>query len=150
MLLPYDRDLQTPQGILEWIQELGVVLDIRDIDGYPSRPLLFSEYRIEPPTIVIFRYLPMEDWLNTMSQQQVGYFGPWYFLPIVQRLYEHLELNGLFEIERRWHHRLFGRLSTLEERACRFTQDFLNTLHPPSKFDETVERSFRPGAGNRR
>ncbi|RJP19297.1 MAG: hypothetical protein C4527_27350 [Candidatus Omnitrophota bacterium] len=145
--LPFDRELVTPESLLEWIEELNVKLDIVELDRYASRPLVFSEYRFDPPTIIIYRYLPMEDWLNLISQQYVGYYGPWYFLHIAQRLYDHLELNGLYEIERKWYHRFFGRLASIEERSHRFAQQFLGTLFSPTRFDEVVERSFRPQPG---
>ncbi len=145
MELPLDRNLQTPESILEWLDELDVILDLREVDAYPSRPLVFSDYILEPPAIIIFRYLPMEDWLNLMCQRSVGYFGPWYFLHITHRLYYHLEMNGLFEIERKWHHRLWGTLDTLEARAYRFTREILGTLHHPARFDQQVENAFKPG-----
>ncbi|MGC9328271.1 MAG: hypothetical protein ACP5I1_11600 [Candidatus Hinthialibacter sp.] len=145
MDLPLDPDLQTPESILQWIGELNVRLDIRQLNSYPARPLVFSDYILEPPAIVIYRYLPMEDWLNLMCQRSVGYYGPWYFLPITHRLYYHLELNGLFEIERKWHHRCFGRLETLEDRAHRFVKEILGLLSHPSKFDVQVNRAFQPG-----
>ncbi len=143
-LLPFDREIETPESIVEWIEELGITLDIREIDRYATRPLLLSKYQFEPPVITIYRYLPMEEWLNLISQQQVGYYGPWYFLHIAQRLYEHLELNGLYEVERRWYHRLFGSLSTIEERASYFSKEFLGTVRSPQIFDEILERSYRP------
>ena len=146
MLLPYDRELTQPESLLEWVNELGVKLEILEIDGYPSRPLIFSKYQLSGPSIVIYRYLPMEDWLNLMCQQYVGFYGPWYFLHLAHRIYDHLELSGLFELKRSWWQVLFGRLSSTEERAYRFTQQILGTLHSPMRFDEVVERGFRPAA----
>lgn len=145
MQLPYDTDLQVPESLIEWIDSQDVVLDIREIEGYPQRPLIFSSYQYEPPTITIYRYLPMEDWLNLMSQQQVGYYGPWYYLHVAYRFYFYLEMNGLFEIERKWYHILFGLLNTIEKRANRFVQDMLQTQHSPDRFDKSVVRSFIPG-----
>ncbi len=142
--LPFDQDLVNPQSIIEWIEELGIDLDIQELDYYPSLPVIFSEYKYDPAAIIIYRYLPMEDWLNLISQQQVGYYGPWYFLHITHRIYYHLELHGLYEIERYWYHRLFGSLSTLEERAYCFTREILDTLFSPKRFDQAVERSFQP------
>ncbi len=148
MQLPYDRDLQIPDSLIEWIESQGVTLDIREIEGYPQRPLIFSDYQLEPPVITIYRYRPMEDWLNLMSQQQVGYYGPWYYLHAAYRFYFHLEMNGLFEIDRTWFHNLFGLNNTIEKRAHRFVRDTLHTLHPPERFDRIVEKSFRPGIVN--
>ncbi len=145
MELPLDRDLRTPDSILAWIKELGVQMDIRELNGFPSRPLVFSEYRYDPPTIIIFRYLPMEDWLNLMSQRSVGYYGPWFFLYIAYRLYFHLEMHGLYEIERRWYHRCFGQLDTIEDRAYRFVREILGTLTHPLQFEIQVNRAFQPG-----
>lgn len=144
MELPLDRDLQTPESILAWIREIGVRLDIRELDKYPGRPLIFSQYDYDPPVITIYRYRPLEDWLNLMSQRTVGYYGPWYFLHIAFRLYFHLEMHGLYEIERKWYHRCLSRLDTLEARAYRFTRELLGTLHHPSRFDAQIGRSFQP------
>lgn len=148
MHLPYDPDLQIPDSLIEWIETQGVTLDIREIDGYPQRPLIFSAYQLEPPVITIYRYRMMEDWLNLMSQQQVGYYGPWYYLHVAYRFYFHLEMNGLFEIDRTWFHNLFGLNNTIEKRAYRFVRDTLHTQHHPERFDRGVEISFRPGTVN--
>ncbi len=145
MKLPYDTDLQNPEGLLEWLKELDIEVDIRELEEYPSRPLVFSDYQLEPPKIIIYRYKPLDDWLNLVCQHQTGYYGPWYFLHIVYQLYILFELNGYYEIERKWYHHLFGTLSTMEKRAYRFVRNILGTLHPPQRFDETVEQSFRPG-----
>lgn len=150
MDLPLDRDLQTPESLLKWIRELDVQLDIRELNSYPSRPLIFSDYLFDPPTIVIYRYLPLEDWLNLTSQRCVGYYGPWYFLHIAFRLYYHLEFNGLFEIERKWRHRLTGRLDSVESRAYQFVREVLGTLRHPSRFDAQVARSYQPGGASHR
>jgi len=145
MKLPLDLDLCTQESLLEWINGLDVTLDIQELDRYPSRPLIFSDYSNDPPLITIYHYLPMENWLNLMSQRSVGYYGPWYCLHIAYRLYFYLEFNGLFEIERKWYHDLFGGLETIEARAYRFTKDFLGTLRHPSRFDSQVRLAFQPG-----
>jgi len=145
MDLPLDEELLTPESLAAWIRHLGIRLDLRELDALPARPLVFSEYRLEPPTIVIYRYQPLEEWLNLICQRHVGYYGPWYFLHAAYRLYFHLELNGLYEIERKWHHRCFHRLGTLEERAYRFTREILGTQHDPARFDREVEKGFQPG-----
>ncbi|MGI6455890.1 MAG: hypothetical protein ACOX5R_09780 [bacterium] len=145
MFLPYDQDLETSEAIEEWLKDLGIQLETIECSGYPPRPLIFSKYQPHPPAIVLYRYPLMEDWLNLVSQQYAGYYGPWYYLHIVHRLYYHLELNGLYELERRWYHYLFGSLATLEDRAYHFTKLTLGTLHNPRKFDEMVEKSFQPG-----
>lgn len=119
-------------------------MDIREIDEYPKRPLIFSQYQLEPPTIIIYRYLPAEQWLNLLCQQTIYYYGPWYYLHIAFRFYFHLEINGYYEIERKWHQYLFGKLSSLEERAYFFTQQILGTRHSPEQFDEAIEKSYRP------
>lgn len=145
MKLPYDDELLSQEALDDWLRELGVEVEIRECGGYPARPPVFSEYRLEPPQIIVYRYPLMEDWLNLMSQHHAGYYGPWYYLHIAFRLYFHLEMNGLFEIERKWYHQLFGQLTSLEDRAYHFTKSILGTMHNPRKFDETVEKSFRPG-----
>lgn len=145
MELSLDRDLQNPESILARIEELNVRLEVRELDAYPARPLIFSHYQYEPPTITIYRYRLLEDWLNLTSQRVVGYYGPWYFLHIAYQLYHHLEMNGLFEIERKWYHRCVGRLDTIESRAYQFVREVLRTLHHPARFDEQVRRSFQPG-----
>lgn len=145
MDLPLDRDLQTPESLLEWIDKLGVHLDIREFNSYPARPLVFSDYIFDPPSIAIYRYLPLDDWLNLVSQRSVGYYGPWYFLHIAYRLYYHLEMTGLFEIERKWYHHYLGQLDTIEARAYRFVRDILGTLRHPARFDAQVERYYQPG-----
>lgn len=143
--LPYDRELEDPAALVEWIKEEGVRLDIREMPGYPTVPLHFSEYHDEPPTIVVFRYSLMDDWLNMVCQTRVGYYGPWYFLHVAYYFYFYLELNGRYEIERKWYHQIFGALSTIEDRAYHFARIILGTLHHPRKFDEMVITSFRPG-----
>lgn len=145
MILPYDDHLLSPESLLAWVKQEGVILDIRTLEGYPQRPLLFSEYLLEPPTIIIYRYPAAEPWLNLLSQHTVQYYGPWYFLHIAFRFYCHLEMNGHYEIERTWRHRLFGRLSTLDERAYSFTQKILGTLKNPLEFDVAIEKSYHPG-----
>ncbi len=144
MLLPYDRELQEPESLLEWIDELPVQLEIKEIDDYPKRPLIFSEYRLAGPAIVIYRYLPLEDWLNMLAQQYVGFYGNWYYLHIAYQLYFHLETSGEYEIKRGILDYLMGSLSTLEDRAHAFTRQVLGTLHNPAKYYEMVEKSFRP------
>lgn len=145
MHLPYDDDLLSPEALEDWVRELNVLLDLREMSGYPSRPLIFSQYRLDPPAITVYRYPLMEDWLNLMSQHHAGYYGPWYSLHIAFRLYFHLELSGLYEIERKWYHSLFGRLSTIDDRAYLFTRQILGTNQHPRRFDDFVEKSFRPG-----
>ena len=119
-------------------------MDIREINEYPKRPLIFSNYQLDPPTIIIYRYLPAENWLNLLSQHTIHYYGPWYYLFVAFRFYFHLEINGYYEIERKWHHHLFGKLCTLEERAYHFTQQVLGTLHSLERFEEAVEKSYKP------
>lgn len=144
MQLPYDRELNHPESLLEWVNELDVKLDIREIEGYPKRPLIFSEYRLAGPTIIIYRYLPLEDWLNMLAQHQTGFYGPWYYLHLAHQFYFHLEASGEYEIERGFFNQLTGSLSTIDERACLFTKRVLGTLHNPAKFYEMVEQSFKP------
>lgn len=143
-MLPYDRELNQAESLVEWVKELNVGLDIKEIDGYPQRPLTFSEYRFAGPTIIIHRYMPMEDWLNMLAQNQIGFYAPWYYLHIAHKLYFHLEASGEYEIERGFFDQLFGSLSTIEERAHLFTKRVLGTLHNPSKFYQMVEQSFKP------
>jgi hypothetical protein len=145
MLLPYDDELHNPESLLTWVEKEGAILDIREIDAYPTRPLLFSEYLLEPPTIVVYRYLPAEKWMNLLCQQSISYYGAWYYLAIAHQLYYHLEITGRYEIERTWYNRLFGKLSSLEERAYHFTQMILGTLHNPRQFLDAIEQSYKPG-----
>lgn len=144
MDLPYDPDLVHPEALLEWIGETDVEHQLLEIDQYPRRPLLLSDYRLDPPRIRVYRYLPIEDWLNLACQRQAGFYGPWYYLHLAFRFYCHLEINGMYEVERKWFHRLLGRLSSLEDRAYHFTQTILETRFPPHRFDQFVERSFIP------
>ncbi len=144
MKLPYDPDLQKPEALLDWIKDMEVEIDIQTLDRYPTPPLVFSEYYYDPPQITIYRYLPMEDWLNLMSQHYAGYYGPWYFLHIAYRFYFHLEMNGDYEVPRTWLHQLFGVRNTIEKRAYYFTHKTLGTLFPPQRFDGAVERCFQP------
>lgn len=144
MHLPYDRELNQPESLVEWIAELGVELDIREIDDYPKRPLIFSEYRLAGPKIVIYRYLPLEDWLNMLAQNQIGFYAPWYYLHIAHQLYFHLEASGEYEIERGFFDQLFGSLSTIEDRANLFTKQVLGTLRNPGLYYKIVEQSFKP------
>lgn len=148
MDLPLDYELNTPESILQWIEELGVTLQIHTLNRYPDRPILLSSYRYEPPMIHIYRYEPLEEWLNLMSQRRIGYYGPWYFIHIGYRLYYHLELNGIYSIEPKWYHRLFGELNTIDKRAWIFTKEILGTLHDPERFDKEVEKAFQPGIKN--
>ncbi len=148
MQLLYDRDIETPESLLEWVKETGVTLVMEERGRYPTRPLLFSEYQYDPPTIRVYRYLPMEEWLNLMCQHHVGYYGPWYCLHVAFRFYYHLEMYGLYEIERSWFQRLFGKLDTLDERAYLFAKQVLGALHSPARFDAVVEQSFRPDSMN--
>lgn len=143
--LPLDTELVEPESLLEWIHDTDVELCIDTIDEYPKHPLHFSEYHYEPPRIRVIRYKPMDDWFNTVSQQQVGFYGPWYYLFIAYRFYFHLEMHGLYEIKRAWHHTLLGKMTTLEERAFHFAATILETRHPVQRFESFVERSFRPG-----
>lgn len=143
-VLPLERDLKNPESLLEWVDELGVELDMREVDGFPSRPLVLSDYRMSGPVIVIYRYLPMEDWFNLLSQHHVGFYGPWYCLHIAHRLYYHLELSGEYEIPRQWYHRMLGMLVTIEDRAYHFTREVLGTLHSPRRFDQALEKAFQP------
>lgn len=149
MMLPYDDELTTPESLLALIGQEDVSLDIREIDDYPRRPLVFSEYFLDPPTIVVYRYLPAEKWMNLLCQQTVNYYGNWYYLHIAYRFYYYLEINDLYTVKGKWYHWLFGGLETLDERAYYFTQHILGTLHSPRKFDEAVERSYYPDAGRK-
>ncbi|MDX9753286.1 MAG: hypothetical protein RBU29_04955 [bacterium] len=144
MLLPYDEELQNPESLIAWVQDEGARLDLLEIDDYPKRPLLFSEYRLEPPTITVYRYLPAEPWLNLLCQHSIQYYGPWYSIFIAYRFYFYLELNGLYEIERTWRDRLWGHLASLEDRAFHFTQQILGTLHNPIRFEQAIEKSYQP------
>ncbi|MEW6234464.1 MAG: hypothetical protein AB1656_03685, partial [Candidatus Omnitrophota bacterium] len=129
-----------------WIRQLGLEVDIQELDRCPVRPFILSEYQLSPPKIIVYRYLPIEDCLNLTSQHAAGYYGPWYFLHIAYQFYFHLELNGFYELERRWFHRLFGLIGSIEDRAYRFSKNILGTLHSPKRFDDAVEQSFRPSS----
>ncbi|MBI1387997.1 MAG: hypothetical protein GC154_06075 [bacterium] len=146
MNLPYDGDLVNPDSLIEWIEESGVGVEFHQNEQFPRSPVLLSEYRVEPPTIHIYRYPLIEDRMNLICQQQAGYFGPWYCLHLAFRFYFHLELSGEYEIERSWRDRLFGGLASLDERAYAFTQNLLSTRYNPARFDVYLERSLTPGA----
>mgnify|MGYP006271456763 CR=1 FL=1 len=143
--LPYDHELVEPEAVYELMHECGIEAEIIERDEYPRRPIFLSDYQLDPPRIHVYRYQPLDDWLNWASQQQVGFYGPWYYLHITYRFYFHLEMTGLYEVERNWKDRLLGRLATLEDRAYAFTQVLLGTRYSPERFDRFVEKSFRPG-----
>ncbi|MDP8245118.1 MAG: hypothetical protein P9L94_13625 [Candidatus Hinthialibacter antarcticus] len=143
--LPFDRDLVNPEGLLQWIKELGIEVEFSDSDQYPRRPVMFSAYQMEPPRIRIYRYSTVEEQFNLISQQQAGYYGPWYCLHLAFRLYFHLEINGMYETPRSWRHKLFGGMESLEERAYAFAHELLGCRYNPARFDYYIDKALEPG-----
>jgi hypothetical protein len=135
-------------GLLEWAEELGVRVVFRDIDRYPTSASVLSEYQENPPTITVFRFKPWEEWLQTVCEERLRYFSPWFMIPLALELYRHLEIHGLYRLKPAWYDML-GRfsLATIDRRAETFTQQLLAIPYSPRRFLEMVQTALStPGA----
>lgn len=134
-------------GLLEWAEQLGVQVEFREIDRYPTSSCVLSEYRENPPIITIFRYKPWEEWLQTVCEERLRYFSPWFMIPLALELYRHLEIHDLFRLEPAWYD-IIGRfsLATIDRRAEAFAKQFLAIPYSPRRFFEIVRTALRtPG-----
>jgi len=135
-------------GLLEWAKELDVKVDIRQIDRYPTSASVLSEYQPDPPVITVYRYKPWEEWLQTICEQNLRFFAPWYLIPLAMELYRHLEIHDLYRVQFPWYD-LVGRLQlkSLDRRAEVFTQRILDIPLPLNKFWDVVHAALRPATG---
>ncbi|MFH1742056.1 MAG: hypothetical protein ABIH23_23890 [bacterium] len=134
-------------GLLEWAEDLGVRVEFREIDRYPTSASILSEYQEEPPAIIIFRYKPWEEWLQMLCEERLRYFSPWYLIPLTLELYRHLEIHDLYRIKPPWYD-MIGRwrMNSIDRRAEAFAQDILAIPYSLRRFLETVQMALRPPA----
>ncbi len=136
-------------GLLQWAEELGVKVMFQEIERYPTSGSALSLYEENPPTITIFRYKPWEDWLQTVCEDRLRYFNPWFMIPLALELYRHLETHGLYRHRAAWYD-VIGRwsLTTIDRRAEAFAQQLLAIPHSPRRFIQLVRRALSaPGSG---
>lgn len=136
-------------GLLEWANDLGVRVIFEEIDRYPTSGSSLSEYQDNPPTITIFRYKPWEEWLQTVCEDRLRYFSPWFMIPLAIELYRHLETHGLYRYRPAWYDVIGKRsLTTMDRRAEAFAKEILAIPHSPRRFLEWVRRALSaPGCG---
>ena len=136
-------------GLIEWAEELGVRVEFKEIDRYPTSSSVLSEYQENPPTITIFRYKPWEEWLQTVCEERLRYFSPWYMIPLALELYRHLEIHDLYRLKPAWYD-IIGQLSltTMDRRAEAFARRLLAVPYSPRRFSDAVRTALStPGTG---
>ena len=130
-------------GLLEWAEQIGVQVEFQEIDRYPTSAAVLSQYQESPPTITIFRYKPWEEWLQTVCEEQLRYFSPWFMIPLALELYRHLETNDLYRLEPAWYD-IIGQFSlvTIDRRAEAFAKQILAIPYSPHRFLEIVRTAL--------
>lgn len=136
-------------GLLEWAEEVGVRVKFEEIDRYPTSISVLSRFEEDPPTITIFRYKPWEEWLQTICEERLRFFSPWYLIPLSLELYRYVESRGLYRHEPDWYDVLgWFTQQTVNGRAEAFTKKLLAIPHSPRRFVNAVDAALRaPGLG---
>ena len=132
-------------GLFEWAEELGIQIEIHEIDRYPTSGSILSEYQEDPPLITIYRYKPWEEWLQNLCEEKIRYFSPWYLIPLALELYHHLEIHDLYRVKPAWYDLVKRiRLNSIDSRAKAFTQEILGIPFPLERFLSAVQAALRP------
>jgi len=134
-------------GLIEWAREVGLEVKFEEIDRYPTSISVLSRFQEAPPILTIYRYKPWEEWLQTICEERLRFFSPWYLIPLCLELYQYLEKKDLYRQEPAWYD-VIGMFTqrTIQGRAEAFTKTVLAIPCSPRRFLNAVETALKaPG-----